>query len=142
MTVSFFFITSSKEVFKCLTWYTFFVFGFVLLPFQNYWISPRFSLPFFSSFHYKLRLLIPPHHSVKIFCRGKFNKSGYEKCSVWLKPQSQKFKSIASDLKVSGLSSCYIHFCKICNQCNEQFTNHLWILLDSICLDWLYTYHY
>lgn len=59
MTVSFFFITSSKEVFKCLTWYTFFVFGFVLLPFQNYWISPRFSLPFFSSFHYKLRLLIP-----------------------------------------------------------------------------------
>lgn len=98
---------------------------------------------FFSSFHYKLRLLIPLLTTVSkySFCRGKFNKSGYEKCSVLLKPQSQKFKSLLFLIWRFKWTFFFLSiFGKICNQCNKQLTNNLWMLLDfiSLCFDWLY----
>lgn len=111
-----FFITSSMEVFKCQPWYTFFVFGFVLLPFQYYWISPRFSLPFFSSFHYKLRLLIPLLTTVSKYSAGeKIISLSVKNVQFYRSNKAQNLSPYCFWFKDKW---AFLFFGEICTQCN------------------------
>lgn len=135
-----FFITSSMEVFKCQPWCTFSVFGFVLLPFQYYWISPRLSLPFFSSFHYKLRLLIPLLTTVSKYSAG-------EKI-ISLSVKNVQFYRSNKAQNLSLYCFCFegkwTFFLLIKSVSNviSIFTNNIWILLDSmsLCFDHMLCY--
>lgn len=96
----------------------FFLFGFVLLPFQNYWISPRFSLPFFSSFHYKLRLLIPLLTIVSKYSAGEKTVSlSVKNVQFYRSNKAQNFSLYCFCFEGKWTS---VFFCKICNQCNKH----------------------
>lgn len=113
-----FFITSSMEVLKCQPWYTFLCVWFCFITFPELLNFPKVFFTFFSSLHYKLRLLIPLLSIV--------SKHSVGEKIISLSVKNVQFYGSNKAQNLSLYCFCFegkwtsVFFCKICHQCNKH----------------------